>query len=54
MINILELKDLNPWIFELNKGVVQTNTSDNREAQVAAIKKICAENGYNKVVELLK
>ena len=51
---ILELKNLNPWIFELNKGVVQTNTSDNRKAQVAAIKKICAENGYNKVVELLE
>jgi len=54
LFNILELKDLNPWIFELNRGVVQTNTSDNREAQVAAIMKICAENGYNKVIELLK
>lgn len=54
LLNILELKDLNPWIFEMNKGVVQTNTSDKREAQVEAIKKICTENGYNKVIELLK
>ena len=54
LLNILELKDLNPWVFELNKGVVQTNTSNNREAQVAAIIKICAENGFDKVVELLK
>jgi len=54
LINILELKDLNPWIFELNKGVVQTNTSDNKEAQIVVIKEICAKNGYNRVVELLK
>lgn len=28
---ILELKNLNPWIFELNKGVIQKNTSDIKE-----------------------
>lgn len=53
LLNILDLKELNPWIFELNKGVVQTNTSDIREVQVSMIKSICIENGYDEVAELL-
>ena len=51
--SILELKSLNPWIFELNKGVIQKNTSDIKEVQVSKIKSICIENGYDEVAELL-
>ncbi|MDC0592065.1 hypothetical protein OAO93_03730 [Balneolaceae bacterium] len=50
---ILDLKQKTPWIFELNQGVLQKNTSENFDVQIAAIKKICSENGYNKVLELL-
>lgn len=52
--NILELKDFYPWIFELNSGVVQINTSNDIDTQKAIIQKLCIENGFNKVVELLK
>lgn len=54
LLNILELKDLNPWIFELNEGVVQSNTSNDTDTQKAIIRKLCAENGFDKIVELLK
>lgn len=54
LLNILELKDLNPWIFELNKGVVQSNTSNDIDTQKAIIRKLCVENGFDKIVELLK
>ena len=54
LINILELKDLNPWIFELNKGIVQANTSNETDTQKAIITKLCLENGFDKIVELLK
>lgn len=52
--NILELKDFYPWIFELNSGVVQTNTSNDIDTQKAIIRKLCIKKGFNKVVELLK
>lgn len=51
---IRELKNLYPWIFELNMGVIQKNTSDIKEVQVSIIKNLCIENGYNKVSELLQ
>lgn len=50
---VIELKNLNPWIFELNKGVIQKNTSDIKEVQISMIKNICIENGYNKVADVL-
>ena len=54
LANILELRELNPWLFKLNNGVIQTNTSNDTESQKLVIRKLCAENGYDKIVDLLK
>lgn len=50
---ILQLKKQNPWLFHLNQGVLQKNTSENQEMQLDIIKKICLESGFNKVYNLL-
>lgn len=36
---ILYLKQQYPWLFELNKGVLQKNSSENMEEQIDVIKK---------------
>ena len=51
--SILELKNEKPWIFSLNDGIIQMNTSSSEKMQVATIKKICIDKGYNKVADLL-
>ena len=51
--SILRLKQRYSWIFELNQGVLQKNTSDNVEDQIKVIKKLCLETSYYKVYNLI-
>lgn len=51
--SILHLKTQHPWLFELNHGVLQKNTSDKAEEQIEIIKKLSLETGYTKVFNLL-
>lgn len=50
---VLSLKQQNPWLFQLNQGVLQKNTSENQDIQLGIIKKLCLETGFNKVYKLL-
>ena len=43
---ILRLSQQYPWLFQLNQGVVQKNTSENQEVQIEVVKRLCLETGF--------